>query len=87
MSLVSPSRVAIAREDVSLLESVFDQLSDEHREVITLHRLVGLDHDEIGRRMGRTAAASRVLLHRALARLGRLMATARDSGDETKGAE
>ena len=87
VSLVSPSRVAIAREDVQLLESVFDQLSDEHREVITLHRLVGLDHDAIGQRMGRTAAASRVLLHRALARLGRLMATSRGADSESGAGE
>ena len=79
VSLLSPSRVAIAREDVARLEQVFDQLSDEHREVITLHRIVGLDHEQIGEQMGRTAASSRVLLHRALARLGRLVATAQES--------
>lgn len=80
-SLVSPSRVAVAREDVQRLERCFDQLSDEHREVITLHRLVGLDHAEIGRRMGRDEPASRALLHRALARLGRLHATSPRDGD------
>ena len=74
VSLLSPSRVAIAREDVAQLEAAFAELPDEYREVITLHRLLGLDHQAIADRMGRTVAASRVLLHRALARLGRLLA-------------
>jgi len=73
VSMVSPSRVAMAREDVHQLESAFDQLSEEHREVITLQRLLGLDHEQIGDKMGRSAAASRVLLHRAIARRGRIM--------------
>lgn len=80
VSMLSPSRVAIAREDVAQFEAAFDQLSDEHREVITLHRLLGLDHEQIAQRMGRSAPASRVLLHRAIARLGRLLATAEGSG-------
>lgn len=83
VSMLSPSRVAIAREDVAQFEDAFDQLSEEHREVITLHRLLGLDHEQIAERMGRSAAASRVLLHRAIARLGRLLAAARGSTDSS----
>ena len=55
------------------LERAFAQLSDEHREVITLAKLVGLPHRDIAARMGRTEAASRVLLHRALYWLGVLL--------------
>ena len=33
---------------------------------------------QIAERMGRTTAASRVLLHRALARLGRILVASRD---------
>mgnify|MGYP003642666954 CR=1 FL=1 len=83
VSMLSPSRVAIAREDVAQFESAFDQLSAEHREVITLHRLLGLDHEQIAARMNRSAAASRVLLHRAIARLGRLLATSGGAGDSS----
>lgn len=72
-SLLSPSRVAIGREDIARVERAFDELPDDYREVITLHRLVGLGHEEIAARMGRSVEASRVLLHRALARLGRLL--------------
>ncbi|MFT7534061.1 MAG: RNA polymerase sigma-70 factor (ECF subfamily) [Hyphomicrobiaceae bacterium] len=81
VSMLSPSRVAIAREDVAQFEAAFDQLSEEHREVITLHRLLGLDHEQIAVRMNRSAPASRVLLHRAIARLGRLLATSHGSND------
>ena len=86
VSMLSPSRVAIAREDVVKLESAFDQLPAEYREVITLHRLLGLGHEEIADRMGRSPAASRVLLHRAIARLGRLLASSRAAkdGSDTK---
>lgn len=79
-SLLSPSRVAMAREDVARLEAAFDRLPDDYREVVTLHRLVGLDHESIAARMGRSVEASRVLLHRALARLGRLMQAPPDPG-------
>ena len=47
----------------------FDQLSEEHREVITLARLVGFSHRDIAERMGRSEDAVRKLLSRARARL------------------
>ena len=82
VSLLSPSRIAIAREDVQALEAAFDQLTDDQREVVTLHRLVGLDPEQIAQRLGKSSGACRVLLHRALARLGCLLAAAR--GDDPR---
>jgi RNA polymerase sigma factor (sigma-70 family) len=72
-SLLTPSRAAIQAEEVARLERAFDELSDEHREVITLSRIVGLSHEEIAQEMQRSPGATRVLLHRALARLGSLL--------------
>lgn len=72
-SLVSPSRAAIGREEVIRLETAFDQLPDDYREVIVLARGLGLPHDEIAEGMGRSAGATRMLLGRALAQLGELM--------------
>ena len=72
-SLLTASKVAIQREDVERLEQAFDQLPEDYREVITLSKMVGLSHAEIGERMGRSQQATRVLLHRALARLGTLL--------------
>ena len=68
--LLSPSRVAIQGEAVEQLERAFDGLPREYAEVITLSKIVGLSHAEIAAEIGKSEAASRVLLHRALAKLG-----------------
>ena len=41
--------------------------------MISLAKIVGLSHAEIATEIGKTEAASRVLLHRALARLGTVL--------------
>ncbi|MCC6408104.1 MAG: sigma-70 family RNA polymerase sigma factor [Planctomycetes bacterium] len=65
----SPSRRAMTKEELARIEKAFDELGDDEREVITLARVVGLPHKEIAEAMGRTEGATRVLLHRALAKL------------------
>ncbi len=65
----SPSEVAMGREEAARVEVAFDLLPEEFREVILLARVAGLPHVEIGARLGRTEAAVRTLLSRALARL------------------
>jgi RNA polymerase sigma factor (sigma-70 family) len=72
-AVTSPSQGAVATETAARLERAFDRLSEDHERVITLARIVGLGHAEIGQEMGREEGAVRILLHRALARLGRLM--------------
>jgi RNA polymerase sigma-70 factor (ECF subfamily) len=66
----TPSQALAFKERAAQIEAAFDRLSDEHREVITLARIVGLSHKEIGEAMGRSEAASRMLLYRAIAELG-----------------
>jgi RNA polymerase sigma-70 factor (ECF subfamily) len=66
---LTPSADLDMKEAVARLEAAFDRLSDEHREVITLSRLVGLSHREVGAAMGRSEPASRMLLFRALSHL------------------
>lgn len=73
-SLLTPSRDAIGREELANLERAFEQLPPDYRQVIALHRLVGLSHAEIAVQIGRTEAATRKLLGRALAQLGQLTA-------------
>jgi RNA polymerase sigma factor (sigma-70 family) len=68
-SFCSPSRGAMLKEDLERARRAFDQLSDRQQEVITMARIDGLGHREIGARLGITEAHSRVLLSRALARL------------------
>lgn len=72
-SLSTPSQHLMEREQVEAFEKVFDQLPPDYREVITLARVVGLPHKEIAGQMGRKEPAVRVLLHRAIARLGVLL--------------
>jgi RNA polymerase sigma-70 factor (ECF subfamily) len=68
-SLATPSRDAIAREELERLERAFRDLPDDYRSVIVLSRVHGLPHEVLAQRLGRTVGATRTLLSRALARL------------------
>lgn len=68
-SFATPSRHLGTREEIERIERAFASLSEEHREVIRLARVAGLPHALVAREMGRTPAATRTLLSRALARL------------------
>ena len=64
-TVCTPSRVAIAREQLARLERAFDQLSEPQREVVLGARLLGLSHAELVARLGRTESAVRTLLCRS----------------------
>jgi RNA polymerase sigma-70 factor (subfamily 1) len=68
----TPSRQAMAREDIERLEAGFDSLPEHYRQVITLSRIVGLSQEQIAEEMGRSVPSVRNLLNRALARLAAL---------------
>jgi RNA polymerase sigma-70 factor (ECF subfamily) len=68
-SFFTPSRDAVAREELEQLEQGFAELPEDYRRVIVLSRVLGLSHEELAREMGRTPSATRTLLSRALARL------------------
>ena len=72
-SCMSPSGEAMVHEKVALIESAFDRLPDDYREVLTLKRCVGLNHAEIARHLGRSEGAVRTLLSRALTRLSGIL--------------
>ena len=73
----TPSHHASAREELSRAESAYRSLPPDYREVIGLARVLSLPHHEIARRMGRSEAATRTLLSRALARMAVLMQESR----------
>lgn len=81
-SMCTPSRDASAREQVRRIEAAFDALPEDYQEAITLHRMVGLSHAEIGERMGRTEGAVRNLVYRGLSRLALLL----EEGEADEGA-
>ncbi len=67
------TRSALSRlildEQSQQLEAAVDALTPEHREVILLRKFEELPFSEIGRRMGRTEDACRMLLARAMTAL------------------
>lgn len=69
----SPSGHVLKAEEVERLEAALDQLSPDHREVLTLAHLAGLSRAEIGRQMEKSEEAVRQLLHRATAKLAILL--------------
>ncbi len=73
-AIATPSRHAASREELARVEAAFDHLSEDHREVILLARVVGLSHREIAARLERSEGAVRVLLHRALLDLSERLA-------------
>jgi RNA polymerase sigma-70 factor (subfamily 1) len=72
-SFCTPSQHAIQKEEVARIESCFAKLSEEHRLVITLSRIGGLSHAEVGSQLGRSEDAARMLLNRALVALSKIL--------------
>ena len=72
-SFCSPSRHAVVAEELARIERACDQLPEASREIVLQSRILGLSHAEIAERTGRKEGAVRVQLHRALARLARIL--------------
>lgn len=71
----SPSQEASQREQVAAVEAAFDELSEDHRQVILEICVLGRSHREVAAEMGRSEEALRQLLVRARARLAMLLRT------------
>lgn len=69
----TPSQKASAQEELARLEDALSRLPEEYREVIE-RRNARESFEEIGRTMGRSAAAAQKLWSRAVERLGRELA-------------
>jgi RNA polymerase sigma-70 factor, ECF subfamily len=63
----SPSQFAIAHEAEEQVAAAFDRLTAEQREALSLFRFCGLSHAEIAKEMGKSEAAVRNLIYRAVA--------------------
>jgi RNA polymerase sigma factor (sigma-70 family) len=72
-SFCTPSRAAIAREELERIEKAFDQLSSDHRDVIIMARILGLSRAEIAKELHRSEPAVGNLLLRALAHLSEVL--------------
>jgi len=71
--LCSPSNAMIHDELVERVELAFDELSPDHREVISLSRIAELPLNEVAERMKRSPDGVRKLLARALVKLSALL--------------
>jgi RNA polymerase sigma-70 factor (ECF subfamily) len=69
----SPSHRALVQDELERIERAFDKLTEEQRELITLAHVAGLPRSEIAEQVGKSEAAVRVALHRALARLAEVV--------------
>lgn len=74
-TLGTPSRAAMGAEFNARFETAFDELPEEYREAIALHKFAGLTHREIAERMDRSEGAVRNLVYRGLARLSKALAS------------
>ena len=72
----TPSGKAELKDEIERVERAFENLSEEHREVITLAHLTGLSRAEIAERTGRNEEAVRASLYRGMARLSALLGAA-----------
>jgi len=82
VTLTTPSQVAVGHEELEQLQQTFRELPEDYREVIIQAKIIGLSAAEIAANMNRTESAIHALLHRALARLARLMS--HEEGAEKK---
>lgn len=76
-TLCTPSKDLEVKEAMRRVEAAFDQLPEDYREAVTLHKLCGLSHAEIAERMNRSEGAVRNLVYRGISRLALLV----DGGD------
>jgi RNA polymerase sigma-70 factor (ECF subfamily) len=72
----TPSKSAIRRELVEVLEAALDRLLAEHGQALRLRYLDGLGFDQIALRMNRSPAAAHMLCNRGLKHLKEALASA-----------
>ena len=69
----------IEAEEAAALSSAIARLSEEQQQVITLRFIEGLNHAEVARIMDKSEGACRVIQHRALVALNRLLTEAKNA--------
>ncbi|MAB87848.1 MAG: hypothetical protein CMJ90_00115 [Planctomycetes bacterium] len=65
----TPSVEVVRAEDLVLVSRALEDLGEDYRQVIILRLVEGRSHKEVGELLGRTEAATRMLLSRARAAL------------------
>ena len=65
----TPSSIISKREDLARLEKAIDKLKPKYREVILLAKIEQLSYNQIGEKLGVSAAAVKMLVSRAVVEL------------------
>ena len=68
-SIATPSRHAIANEELARFEASVQDLPDNQRDAVTMSRLIGLSYTQIAEQMGISESSVRGLVARGLAAL------------------
>ena len=85
-SFCTPSQHAAAGEEVARIEAAFDELADDHREVLLQLRLLGVSRSDYAARTDRSEETVSSLLYRALGRLNAILERAEGGrGQRTTG--
>ncbi len=69
LDATTPSMIMSKREDLAKLEKAIDKLKPEYKDIIILSKIEGLSYKEIGKKLGKSPDAVRMLMPSAMAEL------------------
>jgi len=84
---IDPEAELAQSEMIQTLQEAVRQLPDEQREVIVLRFIEQMPHADVARHLGKSAATVRVIQHRALQALRRLLEQDERRGSTRKGSQ
>lgn len=79
-TFTTPSQIIGMGEEVERLETAIDSLPDDQREALILVRYEGMSFAQAGAALGRSPDAVRMLVSRAIIKLGLILTPAKDAG-------
>jgi RNA polymerase sigma-70 factor (ECF subfamily) len=69
LDATTPSVIMSKREDLARLEKAIDELKPQYRDIVVLSKIEGLSYKEIGKKLGKSPDAVRMLMPSAMAEL------------------
>lgn len=77
-----PEDLVLEKDESAALVQAIQKLGDEEQQVIVMRFIQGLTHTQIGKIIGKTKGASRVIQHRALKSLNKLLSSRLQTHDQ-----
>jgi RNA polymerase sigma-70 factor (ECF subfamily) len=69
LDATTPSVIMSKREDLARLEKAIDELKPQYRDIVIMSKIEGLSYKEIGKKLGKSPDAIRMLMPSAMAEL------------------